>query len=264
MPGFSSVTARCLLLLSLWSAPALARDRDPPAYTEAVDLGVSEFDAENYTEARAHFARAHALYPNARTLRALGMVAFELKRYAECARYLEEALASSERRLEGDKRAHTEKLMERANGYLARYNLDIPPSATVVVDGNPTTLAAGDELVLEAGDHVLEFRAPGHITSRRPLTVQGAERDTLHVALARVEPADKQIARGPASGAPSEDKRPGGRPVYKNPWLWTALGVVVAGAAATTAVLLTRDGPTTRTEAPYTGTGGAPALETPR
>lgn len=125
-----------LRLLVLWFAvlaPAAAfaqagdDEREPAGYRAAIDAAVQEHELNHFAESREHFARAHALYPNARTLRALGMVAFELKRYSESARYLTDALASRERTLEGDKRAQTEKLLARANGYLARFALDIAP-----------------------------------------------------------------------------------------------------------------------------------------
>jgi hypothetical protein len=181
------------------------------------------------------------------------MVAFELKRYEDCTHYLVDALASSERPLEGEKRAQTEKLLERANGYLGRYRLAIEPGTQLSVDGAASDLGPGGELVLEAGDHVLEFSAAGHIALKRPLTVQGGERDTLQVKLAALK---SPASQGPADRAP-------GRPVYKNPWLWTAVGLVVAGAAAGTAIAVMR-GSVTKTEDPYTGTGGSPALGTPR
>jgi tetratricopeptide (TPR) repeat protein len=241
-----------------------AATKDPPAYTEAVDLGVSEFDAQNYVEARAHFARAHALYSNARTLRALGMVAFELKRYIECIEYLSDALASNERRLEGEKRRATEKLLERANGYVARYTLDIEPGTQLILNGAPSGLAPGSVLVLEVGDHVLDFQATGHLATRRNLTIQGGEHETLQVRLASLAAADAEVTKqAPTPATPPTDK-PTRRPVYKNPWLWTALGLVVAGAAAGTAVALTSGDTTTKSEAPYPGTGGAPPLGTPR
>jgi len=36
-------------------------------------------------------------------------------------------------------------------------------------------------------------------------------------------------------------KRAQKRPLYKNPWLWTGVGVVVVGAAVAAGVLATRD-----------------------
>ena len=77
----------CLLFVSRASAqdPALAsaptpsaasvstQDVEPEGYRQAVDEAVREFAARNFEEARSLFARADALYPNARTQRGLGL-----------------------------------------------------------------------------------------------------------------------------------------------------------------------------------------------
>jgi tetratricopeptide (TPR) repeat protein len=245
-----------MLALLLCAVPrAHAEDQETGAYTEAVQIGLAEFQEKNFLEARAHFARAHAIYPNARTLRALGMVQFELKNYVESARTLQEALNARERALDADKREKTEKLLARALGYIARLTLDIEPATRVVVDGKTTSLSSGSELVLPVGEHELEFSAPGHMTDKRSLTVQGGEQDTLRVRLAAVSSEQGAIS------SKSEDTPPG-RPVYKSPWLWTAIGVVVAGAAVGTALMLTRE-TKTRTKEPYAGTGGVPPIVGP-
>jgi tetratricopeptide (TPR) repeat protein len=240
-----------LVVLMLTWAGSSARAAETSEYTEAVNLGLAEFDEKNFAEARVHFARAHAIYPSARTLRALGMVQFELKNYVESAQFLEQALASQERRLEADKREKTEKLLARALGYIARLTLDIAPDTQVTVDGRPSNLSSGAELVLGVGEHVLEFRAPGRITDKRTLQIQGGEQEVLRVQLATVSEASPANAK-------NDDVRPG-RPVYKNPWLWTAIGVVVVGAAVGTAVVLARD-PETKMMEPDLGSSGVPAL----
>lgn len=254
-----SVCALIVWLVAVAPQLVLAAAKDPPAYTEAIELGVSEFEAGNATEARAHFTRAHALYPNARTLRALGMVAFELKRYLECTRYLEQALGSTERTLEGERRKETEKLLERANGYLGRFILDLESDTRLTVDGGGDALRGGDELVLEAGDHTLEFRASGRVANKRVLTVQGGEREPLRVVLVPLQLGSSGTHAHPPGGGQDSSKK---RPLYRNPWLWTAVGLVLAGAGAGAAIAITRD-PTTKNEAPYSGTGGAPPLGAP-
>lgn len=255
-PAMRLVLLFCISILLAVGPAALADDRDPPEYTEAVKLGVAEFADKNFDEARSQFARAHSLYPNARTLRALGMVEFELKNYVESTHYLSEALSSQEKPLDPDKRTQTEQLLKRAQGYIARYTLDIEPGTTVRVDGSLAQVSPGGELVLEVGDHVLEFRAPGRIADKRRLNVQGGEQKMVRVVLAPI--GDESVpTQTPAPGETPRERR-----AYRNPWLWTVLSVVVAGAAAGTAVALTRD-PPTKTEGPYTGTGGAPALGAP-
>lgn len=247
MTSFWSVS---VLILSLLLPAMRARADASPEYTQAVELGVAEFEQKNFLEARAHLHKAHALYPNARTFRALGMVEFELKNYTDSAAYLQQALSTRERPLDGDKRAQAEALLARALGYLALLTLDISADTQVVLDGARSEVKSGGQLVLTLGEHVVEFRAPGRIAQKRTLNIRGGEQETLRVALA---PLASPVGRQAAS------EREPGRPVYKNPWLWTAIGVVVAGAAAGTAVAFTRD-PGTRTSSVDLGTGGRRAL----
>jgi hypothetical protein len=65
-----------LLWLSLPPSRALAQSDAavPTGYREAVDEGLAEMELKNFEEAGEQFRRAHALYPNARTLRGLGFV----------------------------------------------------------------------------------------------------------------------------------------------------------------------------------------------
>lgn len=237
-------------LLFVFPPHARAAGEETAAYTESVQLGLAEFDEKNFLEARVHFERAHGIYPSARTLRALGMVHFELKEYVESARYLTEALASKERPLETDKREATRKLLDRARGYVARFKLDLEPGTRLSVDGKASDVEAGDELVLAVGEHTLEFSAPGRISDRRTLKVRGGERDPLRVRLAEV---------GAAPVAADHVDTSERRPIYKSPWLWTVLGVALAGAAAGTAIYLTREVKTEARE-PYPGSIGQTPL----
>jgi tetratricopeptide (TPR) repeat protein len=254
------------LIAVLWALSLALADRaaaapkESPAYTQAVTLGLTEFEEKNFAEARAQFLRAHALSPSARTLRALGMVEFELKHYAESARLLSEALGSSEKPLDADKRKHAQQLLEQANSYIGKLTLDIEPETALNVDGVMTNLRPGSELVLEVGDHTLEFHAPTRIAQKRTLTIRGGEASTLRVRLAALKPgSEESAAKQAATSSPDAPKE---RRVVRNPWLWTAVGVVVAGAAAGAAIALTRDRQSS--EKPYPGTGGAPVFETAR
>jgi tetratricopeptide (TPR) repeat protein len=236
-------------LISSATSVVRADSAETAEYKEAVSLGLAEFEEKNFLEARAHFSRAHAIDPSARTLRALGMVNFELKNYVESAKYLGAALRSSERPIEADMRSKTEKLLVRAEGYIARLTSEIAPETRVSVDGKATDLSSGSEVVLAVGAHSLEFSAPGRITDRRTLEVQGGEQETLRVKLAAVG----ATTAGASSGDGVHDEK---RPAYKKPWLWTALGVVLAGAAAGTAIALTRKTETTTEPPTYSGTSG--------
>jgi tetratricopeptide (TPR) repeat protein len=187
-----------LLLLSpaAWAAPPSDASRE---YQRAIASGLSEFDAGNFPEARALFTRAHELSPNARTFRGLGFVAFELRNYRECVEYLEAALRSHEKALDGETRRSTEDLLTRARGMIARVSLRITPRVdTLLLDGVPASLTENGDIIMEVGDHMLEARATGYLAERRALKIAGGEQ--LHLTIA-MKQAESEQAQGPRLAA---------------------------------------------------------------
>jgi hypothetical protein len=184
------------------SAPVIV-PMDPPAnvqamYRDVVTHAVAEFDAGRFAEARALFLHAHELWPSARTLRTLGMTAFELRMYPRALAELQSALADPRRALPDDQRAEVLLLIEQTHAYVGRYRVQLSPAgAELLVDGNP---AAPGVLVLALGDHVLVVRAAGHGELRRALMVQGREDEALALNL---EPLNSLPAL-PVSAAPKE------------------------------------------------------------
>jgi hypothetical protein len=209
---------------------ATAEIAEPPAdYLGAIGEAVSEHAAGHFSEARAQFQLAHKLYPNARTLRGLGMVEFELRHYGESVRYLQAALACPVRALDPALRSEASRLLERASAYVGEVQVALSPHvASIVVDG--VTLASGPvaSLVLLVGDHELEFRASGFRTERRAVQVRSGERIDLHVALELAAMAAPRVSvmLSPAEATPRVERSP----LWRKWWLWTGVGVVVAGA----------------------------------
>jgi tetratricopeptide (TPR) repeat protein len=207
-------------------------------YEETVKRALDEFELANYAEARSVLLEAHGMYPNARTLRALGMVEFELKNYASSVGYLEQSLDASERPLTPEQRREAERLLARANGYIGRYALSLrPTNASLLIDGQPVRPDAQGLLLLPVGDHELEASAPEHRTLRRTLNVVGGRRQALDLVLMpRAADESRAAPSTPAGGASARSDTP----VYKKWWLWTTIGVVVAAGAATGIILATR------------------------
>jgi tetratricopeptide (TPR) repeat protein len=228
-----------ILVCCIGLAPTarVSADELPPGYAEAVTAALNELEADNYPEAREEFRRAHAIFPNARTLRGLGMVEFELRNYVQSVTLLEEALASNVRPLDGKLRTDAESLLARAQRYVGEVAIDVEPSeANLVVDGSPLRVNDKNVIRLEVGEHTLEAQAAGHIAEKRTVQVVGGERVDLRIRLST--PTAKAARESGQPGGAHEAER---RPVYKKWWLWTTLAVVVAGGAATAAILLSED-----------------------
>jgi tetratricopeptide (TPR) repeat protein len=164
---------------------ASAEDQvEPSGYRQAIRDALSEYESERYLEALTLFARAHELYPNARTLRGLGVVNLELRRYSDSVRYLQSALASDEKPLDPELRSETEQLLMRARTFVAQLRVVVaPPTASVAVDGSEPQGLPKEPLLLSVGPHQLEFQAPGYEPSLRAYTVVGGERLSWQIRL---------------------------------------------------------------------------------
>jgi tetratricopeptide (TPR) repeat protein len=211
---------------------------DRAEYQQAIGSALAEFDAGNFPEARGLFTRAHQLYPNARTYRGLGFVAFELRNYGECVEQLEQALGAGEKPLSEALRRSTEELLKRARAMTALVHMNVSPrTESWLVDGVPVEPGPERTLVLQVGDHVVEVRAAGYLPERRALKIAGGEE--LHLAIEmRAAPAPEpaagpRIAAAAPEPAPREDEQSRKR-WYKSPWLWTGVAVALAGAAVGT------------------------------
>lgn len=218
-------------------------DKSPPGYREAVDTALQEVTLGNYEEAREQFARAHALFPNARTLRGLGIAEFELRHYVVSAEYLAQSLTSGTKPLEPNLRRETEELLARARAYIGELTVEAAPaSAELLIDGVRRVADLGSPVLLDVGQHLLEFHADGHATERREVTMRGGQTVKLSVQLAPLTAGATTTAADEAPSAPgsqpAEAPRSERTPVYKRWWLWTIVGVVVVGAVTGTVVAL--------------------------
>ena len=129
---------------------------DSDDYSVLIRQAVAEFELGNYAEARVLFGQAHAAFPNARTLRALGLMDFELKNYRACMQELQAALVSAERPLSGSLRSRTEQVLRRARAFLGAYKLRFEPKPSELelrVDSAPA-------VVDEHGKLWLKLRSP--------------------------------------------------------------------------------------------------------
>jgi hypothetical protein len=220
---------------------------EPAGYRAAVDGAIAEYEAGNFAESRALFARAHALFPNARSLRGLGMTDFELRNYAASIDFLQSALASPVKALDGELRVETEALLTRARGFVGRFRLVLqPPDAAVTLDGALLPPPVPAQLLLAVGDHALEVGAQGYASERRTLRVTGGE----DLALEFVLPAQGAIP--PAALEPTVPRAQSSSSIFSSPWFWTAAGVVVVGAAVGIGVAASSGG-TTREAAADSG-----------
>lgn len=197
----------------------------PRGYLSEVKKGLVALEHGVPEEARTHFLTAHRLYPNARSLRALGKVEFELRRYPAAIGYLERALASRLRPLSGAMRADVEELLAQARAYVAPFKMVTQPAvASIWIDGVRVQLPPDRNVLLTVGAHQIEVRAQGHAVTRRTVNVQDNRPGRLLLRLMPLAP----------------DRVEADAPVYERWWLWAGLGAVVAAGVVTGLVLANR------------------------
>ncbi len=182
---------------------------DEAAYRRTIDDAVSEFGAGRFEEARALFKRAHALSPNARTLRGLGMTAFELRAYVQAMRELRAALADNRKALEGEMRAKTEELIDKASKFVGVVRVELEPASTsLLIDGKPPTPEPDGAFLLDAGTHVIAGTAPEHKASNVRVLVEGDAEQTVRVTLESLKVQQSMIAPIDAEKLAAEQRAP--------------------------------------------------------
>lgn len=244
-----------VVLVVYWGEPARARADD---YQPTVDEAVREYAAGNFVEARSLFEHAHGLRPSARTWRALGFCAYELKRYVQSMTELDAALDDYRNPMTPDQRREANETRAKAERYVVELRLDIDPEdARVLLDGRPVV---GRSLRVDAGEHVLSASAPGHRSRDLTLTLVGGRSQAVQLVLPALDlgvelPSSTQPAAAPGGAT---DANADSTSLTERWWFWAAIGtVVVAGAIGTWAAVSSNQ------ISPETGTTGV-TLQAPR
>ncbi len=163
---------------------------DPPPDDEGPEVraliaeAVAEYDAAHYPEAQSLFRRAQELSPSARTLRGVGMAAFEMRQYVVALRALRASLSETRRALSAAQRRHVEGLILRTQIYVGRVRIEVEPDeARVQIDGVPLDPQPDGTVLLDAGEHALSARSAGHLPRTLDFQVAGDTDQTVRLVL---------------------------------------------------------------------------------
>ena len=180
---FACSLLACLLatgqVLGQAAEPPAAAPTDEAAYEAAISDAVAEFSAGHWEEARSLFTEAHRINPNARTLRGLGMTAFELRNYVEALQMLQRALASEVNPLTPSQREKTEDLLERTRAFVGVFTIEAKEGTTIQVDGLAAPYDSGGRLLLNTGKRRITIQFPDGPEGLRMVDVRGGEDGTL-------------------------------------------------------------------------------------
>jgi len=224
----------CLLVVAaiVAQAVATARAQDQPydeaEYQRLIGQALDEFGRGNWDEAEGLFAQAHRIHPNARTLRGLGVSAFEARRYVRAIEHLQAALSSSVNPLSDEQRAEVQRALERAESYVATVEITVDPAAADVrVNGE--VLEPGRVRVARVDPGLVQVQASASrfASSARELRVAAGERTRLSLQLVPERAqltGDDAGARRPVAVDPHADRAPLGGPRF-HAWKWITLSV---------------------------------------
>jgi tetratricopeptide (TPR) repeat protein len=205
------LAARSATLFSILLAAALIANvaRAQPTqdeYPQLVERALHEYELGNYAEAKAFFQRAHQLSPSARTLRGLGMVSYELRRYVEAIGLFKQALASKDRPLTAEMQREVSQLLSQALSFVTWLDLSVSPQqARVRVDTREATRASDGRIMLDPGSHEIMVDAPGYPATTRVIRSDGADTLTLSIRLLEQnqQPATPQALQSTSKAASS-------------------------------------------------------------
>jgi hypothetical protein len=219
---------------ALWLGLVAALSAQAPADLDAYDLALKEaveaHREQRWADAHELFGRAHALYPNARTLRGLGVSAFEAGEHALALRDLEAALLHPERPFPPDLRASVQALVAHLREQVGVYVFRLDPvGAELRIDDAAPIVSPMGEVLLEPGRHRATLSRAGYVTQMLELDAHGGDRSELRVALLPESIVLPQVsAERPTVELPRP--LPALGPRVDGGWTWQRTSALVTGS----------------------------------
>jgi hypothetical protein len=194
----------CLLSACVFASGAAAQSVKPPAnmkqYHALVRQAVEQYERGNYDEAMVLFTDAHRVFPNARTLRGLGMVAYTMRDYVQAIPYLEAAIASPVKPLDPPLIVEAQATSQRARSFIGVVRVALAPAdAQLRVNGATATRDTDGALMLNPGAYEIEARSAGFQTSTRLVRVEPGSTLEVDLALPRAATAKFELNRPAAA-----------------------------------------------------------------
>ncbi|MEM9070005.1 MAG: hypothetical protein AAGE52_15970 [Myxococcota bacterium] len=215
-----------VVICALLCLPGLSRAQDADAATRAFDRGIQAQNEGLLSVARDAFRQALALAPSRAAAFNLAYVLKSLEQTTEAIALFERLSDGEFGSLREEQASEVDALLEESRRELARVSLSVcgVPEPQVRIDGERTLRlrdCSPHALLLDAGRHVFSASAERVRPEERALSLRAGQELTLRVDL---EPPPR-------------------RPLRRNPWIWVAVGVVVAGGIALAIGLSQRQGP---------------------
>jgi hypothetical protein len=213
-------------------------------YKRIVGDAVHEYDLEHWSTAIELFQKAYEIKPNARTLRGMGLAAFEDQRYVDAVRWLSEALEHPAQPLTGPMRNEIKPVLARALERVGSYALNNEPAhITLEIDGRPAYIQDG-KLKVDPGERKLVATAEGFEPLSRSLNVRGGDNGVLGITLEPVVVSSAPFSPPVAAVEPKKVKDTSPTDSSRSvvlPWALIGGGGATAAAGGVLIGLMARD-----------------------
>jgi hypothetical protein len=258
---FAFIAGLTALLLSAQLVTAAAQPAGSAAAREGAKQklreGAQQLRDGEYADALKTFQHAYELVPSPKIFFNFGLAYQGLARYADALEHFQRFVAEAK-----DANRETQSqalfLIRDLRAKVAFVNVTCDrPGADIVVDGRARgKTPQAQPFAVDPGPHQLVVELDGK-TRTRPFSAQAGVQSEISIVLQEArstEPPPPLAVRSPPREAPvgglgARPEPVAATPIYQRPWLWAAVGAVVAGGIVT-AVLLGR-----RTEYPQATLG---------
>jgi hypothetical protein len=180
----------CLLVPISARAEEPQTQTSPASYDELIRRGLQEFSLGHWSEAKVFFANAHAVRPNARTLRSLGLTSYEARSYVEAIAFFEQAMSNEQQPLTKGMRDECSRLLAQARQFTSRARIEVEPAnALLQIDDKPAQLGADGIALLDPGPHQILAQAPGFEPLAHSVNANGGEALNVRLRLSPIAQA---------------------------------------------------------------------------
>lgn len=209
--------------------------------------GLTHLEAERFEEAADRFERALALRPSPEIAYNLSSALIRLGRLLRASELLRQVVADGRAsdKVREASRIRLDEVLPRL-GQLTIHISGPSDRVTVRLDGEPVDPALlGVAFPVDPGRHeIVAVRGEGEPTERVVTVGEGGGVETT-LTLAAPTPSVPRAPPAHAAGTLTQEPSPGAPPERQigrsRWWLWTAIGILAAGAAATAAVAFQAD-----------------------
>lgn len=205
------------------------------------EKGVAAFSAGSYEKALAFFQQSYKVNPKPKVLFNIAMCYRAMSQFKESVEALKQYLSQGGKSLSKKKVKEANNLIMEMESSLAQVTVIVNENgATILVDSQEAGIAPlEDILVVNPGTHDIEATKEGFFTAKQTIEIEGGKNEVVSLTLVPKIAAQQETP----SAAEDEEARKAKKKKMKTVLLWSLVGVAVAGAGATTGVLIWRFAP---------------------